>query len=145
MENAVEKHEPSRWRRWLVVGTLWLASGVTFGTWMGWHDSVPQPPYGLERRQDPRLGAMFNGDSADPNVVCLRPPGQPPRCFSGGLSDDQAQARAAAELAEERSVVRAFWGVFTLVPPAFMGIILLMIAQSGGVPAGLKRRDPPAE
>ena len=59
-------------------------------------------------------------------------------CMDGKMSDDAAQKAAFASFTEDKEVLRGFCGVFTLGPPLFVFLILMVIARSGGIPAGLR-------
>jgi hypothetical protein len=125
---------------WALGALVWMAAGTGIGLGLGVHHSAPKPPYDLVRFQDPVRGPALN-HSDDQRVVCVNLPEGSKMCFSDVVSNEDAMTAAQARLLEDKEVARAFWGVFTLAPAAFIFMVLFLIWRSGGKPAGFQRLE----
>jgi hypothetical protein len=131
----------NRKKRAFIAGALiWLVLGGLSGLALDAHKPPQPPPYDLVRFTDSARGPALN-KSDDQRVVCVSLPSGGKMCFAHSTSDADAMAAVEAHLADDKAITRAFWGVFTLVPPAFIFLVLALIWGSGGQPAGFKRLE----
>jgi hypothetical protein len=125
---------------WAAGGLAWMTAGAAVGVSMDFHKPPSAPPYEIQRINDYAVGPRMN-KSEDVRVVCVNAPDGGRSCFSNALSDEDAVIAAHGQFIEDKQVVQAFWGVFTLVPPSLIFLILWLIKRSGGMPGGFKKRE----
>ncbi|CAA6604023.1 hypothetical protein MTBLM1_20145 [Rhodospirillaceae bacterium LM-1] len=113
---------------WGAGALVWLIVGVGLGLLVGAHRPAPLPPYAIEKSEEGGPICVVTRDAAR-------------LCFAPTYSVDAAIDAAQKEWAEDKEIMRAFWGVFTLAPPGFIILVLWLIWRSGGVPEGFKRLE----
>lgn len=113
---------------WVLGALAWLAAGAGISFLLGVHKPVPVPPYAIEEGMD---GRILCAVARDESRLCLAQPIEP-----GALVD-----KAWAQWNEDKEIMRAFAGVFTLAPPAFIFLVLYLIWRQGGVPQGFRKME----
>jgi hypothetical protein len=125
---------------WALGGLAWMSAGAWIGFALDFHRPPPAPPYEIQRLNDYSVGPRMN-KSEDVRVVCVKAPDGGRSCFANALSDEEATIAAHGQFVEDKDVVKAFWYVFTLAPPAFIFLVLWLIHRSGGMPGGFKKLE----